>query len=67
MLGFKIGKRTDSVCVRCETALTDNAKFCPKCGQKRLPLCPLCRHANESNDVYCKSCGALLNASKKLS
>lgn len=45
-------------CPRCETAVTSQFNFCPRCQLNLRPNCPQCRREIRSGDRYCPHCGA---------
>lgn len=49
-----------NVCSVCGTALTQDANFCPGCGQKLTKQCPKCNTAIKGNPNFCSVCGEKL-------
>lgn len=58
---------TGKKCAKCGAALSDNAKFCPECGEKVAPalpdnmiVCPSCGKEVASGAKFCPECGEKL-------
>lgn len=52
-----------NICAKCGATVTEQAKFCPACGERILPdnmmLCPHCKQATP-NGKFCQNCGKKL-------
>lgn len=58
------GPQTESIrCVKCGAAVTEQAKFCPACGEQilldNMMLCPHCKQATPYGK-FCQNCGKKL-------
>ena len=52
-------------CPKCQSANTEDAIFCNKCGNKLEIVCPECRKANPPGSYFCNKCGCNLPLSSE--
>ena len=41
----------------CGNMISENEKFCPKCGRAIKKVCPQCNTNNENDNEFCSNCG----------
>ncbi len=49
-------------CPQCHAAVSDDDRFCPKCGMALGVACPQCRSAVQATDKFCARCGVSLHS-----
>ncbi|RGZ00658.1 YARHG domain-containing protein [Clostridium sp. AM58-1XD] len=49
-------------CPRCGSEVSENAKFCPKCGNVMKITCPSCGRIHPAGTKFCSGCGTTLQS-----